>query len=87
MASTAFTPPNNPVGGAFTKGVAVTKSDATVLPITRGLWVTGTGDVVVQFAADDTAITFAAVPANTLLPFCVVKVKAATSATGIIALY
>ena len=73
--------------GAF-RGVAVTKSDATILPTTRGLWVGGAGDVAVIFAGDTAAVTLAGVLAGTLLPVQVTKVMSAnTTATSIVALY
>jgi len=66
---------------------AVTKSDSTVLsPIPRGLYVGGAGDLVVTMAGGGD-ITFTAVPAGTILPIRVSKVKAATSATAIVAIY
>lgn len=66
---------------------AVTPSDSTDLGITRFLWVGGTGDVVVVMAGDAAAVTLASVPSGSLLPIRVTKVKAATSATNIVALY
>lgn len=73
---------------AASKGVAVTKSDSTVLETTRALWVGGVGDVAVVFADGGAAVTLSAVPAGTLLPVQVTKVMSTnTSATLIIALY
>lgn len=66
--------------------VAVTKSDATVLPTTRALYIGVTGDVVVTMANGNTPITFKAVPVG-ILPIQVTKVLAATAATDIVALY
>lgn len=68
-------------------GVAVTKSDSTVLSPTRALWVGGAGDLSVIFAGDTAAVTIAGVLAGTLLPFQVTKVMAATTATNVVALY
>lgn len=65
---------------------AVTKSDSTVLPATRGLYIGVSGDVVVTMAGGATPITFKAVPVG-VLPIQVTKVLAATAATDIIALY
>lgn len=71
-----------------TSGVAVTKSDATLLPVTRGLWVGGAGDVAVIFTGDTAAVTLAGVTAGTMLPVQVTKVMSTnTTATLIIALY
>jgi len=68
-----------------TRAVAVTPSDSTVLDTTRALYVGGAGTVVVDMLDSGTNITFA-VAAGTLLPIRVTKVKAATTATGIVAL-
>lgn len=70
---------------------AVTKSDSTVLPTTRGLYIGTTGDVAVTMA-DDTAgaatvVTFVAVPVG-ILPIQVTKVMSTnTTASNIVALY
>lgn len=68
------------------KAAAVTKSDATDLGRTRAIWVGGTGNLVVTMA-DGTDVTFTAVPAGSWLWIQVQKVKAATTATNIVALY
>jgi hypothetical protein len=72
----------------------VTKSDATVLTPTRGLYV---GDaaactLALVFQADNVTgagatITFTNVQPGTLLPFQVAKVMAATTCTAVTALY
>lgn len=70
------------------QGVAVTKSDSTVLPVTRGIWVGGAGDVAVIFTGQTTAVTLSAVPAGYLLPVEVTKVMSTnTTATLMVALY
>ncbi len=74
------------VAGAY-RAAAVTKSDATILPATRGLYVGGAGDVSAILAGDTAAVTFSAVAAGTVLPIQVTKVMAATTATLILALY
>jgi len=66
--------------------LAVTKSDATLIPTTRALYVGGTGDVVVTMAEDENVVTFVGVPAGSILPIQVIKVMAATTATNIVAL-
>lgn len=71
-----------PAAGAF----AVTKSDTTLISA-RGLYVGGTGDVVVDTPAGDTDVTFSSVPAGSILPVRCVRVKAATTATNIVGLY
>lgn len=67
-------------------GTAVTKSDVTVLPTTRALYIGGAGDVVVKMAGGAT-LTFSAVPVGTLLPIQVTQVRDATTATLVLALY
>lgn len=70
------------------RAVAVTKSDATVLPTTRGLWVGGAGDVAVRFTGDTAAVTLVGVLAGSLLPIEVVQVMSTnTTATSMLALY
>lgn len=67
---------------------AVTPSDATLLDMTRGLYVGGAGAVAVLGWDDSVAVTFAAVPAGTILPVRVKKVMSTnTTATNIVALY
>jgi len=66
--------------------IAVTKSDTTVLVPTKGLYIGGTGAVTVTMASGND-VAFAAVPAGTVLPIRVIKVKDATVATNIVALY
>lgn len=68
-------------------GVAVTKSDTTVLAPTRGIFVGGTGNLTVDFADGTTDVLITAPVVGTILPISVVKVKAATTATAIVALY
>ena len=66
--------------------VSVTTSDTTVIPTTRGLWVGGAGDLSVKMNSGNT-VTVVGVAAGTLLPFQVIQVLAATTATSILALY
>lgn len=65
--------------------VAVTKSDVTIFPVTRALYVGGAGALEVTMA-DGQVVTFAAVPVG-ILPIQVTQVRAATVATNILALY
>ena len=65
--------------------LAVTPSDSTVLANVRGLYVGGTGDVAVTMLGG-AAVTFATVPAGTVLPIRVSHVMAATTATNIVAI-
>jgi hypothetical protein len=75
-----------PVDGPATGAVAVTPSDATVIPVTRGLYIGVTGNVTVRTAKGETVL-FTAVPVG-VLPVCVDQVhNTGTAATNIVALY
>lgn len=66
--------------------VAVTTSDATVIPMTRALYVGTTGNVAVRMG-DGMTITFSTVPVG-ILPIQVDMVlSTGTTASNIIALY
>lgn len=75
------------VTGAFGRAGAITPADTDLDRITRGLYIGGTGDVVVQMANGDDPVTFKAVPVATILPIAVRQVRAATTATLIVGLY
>ena len=79
------------VGGGFSdpasKVAAVTPSDDTDLTGTRGLYIGGDGDVLIRTIFTDSTVTFAAVPAGSILPVQATRVMAATTATNIVALY
>ncbi len=75
-------------------------SSALMLPVTnhdtntlngsepsRALYIGGAGDVVVTPAGGGADVTFSGVPAGAILPIQVVKVKTATTATNIVALF
>jgi hypothetical protein len=64
---------------------AVTPSDATVLAVTRGLYIGTGGDVVVTMEGGGD-VTFANAQDGSILPIKVTKVKSATSASDIVAL-
>jgi hypothetical protein len=68
---------------------AVTPNDSTDLTwTTRGLYVGGSGNVVVHMAAEGTQITFVGVQAGTILPIAVSRVRStSTTATNIVALW
>ena len=71
-------------------GYAVTPTNAVVLSngLTRGIFVTGTGNVAGTMADGVTTVLLTAVPANTLLPIGMTVIAATgTTATGIYALY
>jgi hypothetical protein len=64
---------------------AVTPSDATIVGA-RSLYIGVTGNVAVQADAVSSAVTFTNVPVG-FMPVSAYKVMAATTASGIIALY
>lgn len=65
-------------------GIAVTKSDTTVLTGVRGIYVGTGGDVVATVGGED--FTFKNVSDGTTLPIKATKIKAATTAADIVAL-
>jgi len=69
-------------------GVAVTKSDSTVLkPGCVAFYIGGTGDVAIESIEDGTPVVYKAVPVG-ILPVGGVRVRStATTATDIVALY
>ena len=66
--------------------VAITKSDVTVFPVTRAIYVGGTGDVAVRTAGGNAA-TFLSVPAGIFWVQVDQVLSTGTDATGLIALY
>ncbi|MCR5876931.1 hypothetical protein [Phenylobacterium sp. J367] len=69
------------------RAVAVTQSDATIIPATRALYV-GTGGPLTVTMAEGGNATFANVPSGAVLPIQVTKVlDTGTDATDIVALY
>lgn len=52
----------------------------------RGLWVGGAGDLTLDFPGE-AGVVFGSVPAGTLLPVAPIKVRSASTATLIVALY
>ena len=75
------------VNDSYRGGVSVTPSDTMLIVPTRGVYVGGTGDLTLDFADGSTDIVIKAPVVGTILPISVVKVKAATTATEIVALY
>lgn len=72
------------------RATVVTKSDVTVIPATKRLYVGGTGDIKVTLAGqkDSQAVIFSAVPTGTLFSIQATKVwSTGTTATLMIALY
>ena len=70
-----------------TKAAAVTAADTDLAYITRSIYVGTAGDLVVVMAGDGAEVTFTGIPAGSLLPIAVTQVKAATTASDIVALY
>ena len=71
----------------YRSAVAVTPHDTNAIPTTLALYVGGAGGLKVDMAGGGT-VTFAAVPAGSVLPIQAVRVYATgTAATNIVALY
>lgn len=70
-------------------GVAVTPADGTKIPVTRGLYIGGAGNVAVIFAGGgSTAVTLVGAAAGSTLAIQVNEVRSTnTNATSIVALY
>lgn len=70
--------------------VSVTASDATVIPVTRSLYIGTSGDITVRMADANTPttyVTFVGVPAGTF-PIQVDMIRATgTTASNIVAMY
>jgi hypothetical protein len=77
--------PTSPASKAF----AIAPNDSTDLAFeTRGIYVGGAGDISVILTQDSAAVTFAAVPAGSLLPLSVKRVRATgTTATNLVGVY
>ncbi|MCJ8334611.1 MAG: hypothetical protein MJH10_10260 [Epibacterium sp.] len=70
-----------------TKAAAVTAADSDLAQTTRAIYIGGAGDIEVYMAGDTTAITFVGLQAGTVLPIRVDQIRAASTATNIIALW
>lgn len=78
---------NKDIAGAF-RAAAVTKSDSTILPVTRGIYVGTAGNVAVIFAGDTAAVTMVAPAAGVEHAWQVTKVMSTnTTASDIVALW
>jgi hypothetical protein len=66
---------------------AVVPSDTTTLGGAEALWVGGAGALTLDFQDGATNVVISGIPAGTLLPLSPLKVKAASTATLIVALY
>lgn len=86
-AADSFNITNN-VNAPASNFVAVTPHDSTDLAnVSRAIWVGGAGNVAAVTVAG-TAVTFAGVPAGTLLPIRVSRINATnTTATDIVAVW
>jgi hypothetical protein len=82
-----FTPSNPTALFSARKLGSVTPSDTTDLSGVRALWVNGTGNLVLRALDDTTSFTFSITTPGVIVPVFVKHVMAATTATGIIALY
>lgn len=70
--------------GPIRRGAAITPSDGVDLAAeTRALYVGSAGDIALVLVSGD-AITFAAVPAGTLLPVRAMRVKATGTTAGLL---
>lgn len=76
------------IDGPARNAAAVTPSDGTDLATAaRGLWVGGAGNIALTMVGGQD-VTFTGVPAGTILPICVSRVKStSTTATTILALW
>lgn len=71
-----------------TNAAAMSENDSTDLAYTtRAIYVGGAGNVVVDMASGQTSVTFSSVPAGTILPIRVTRLRTATTATNLVALY
>lgn len=67
---------------------SISKSDVTELPkTTRGIYVGGTGDLVVKMAGDGSTVTFTGVQAGSIIPIRANFVMNATTATSLVGLH
>jgi hypothetical protein len=74
-------------GGPAETAKAVTPSDTTTIGGCRALWVGGAGNLTLDFPDGSNNVPIVGVPAGTLLPIAPLRVKVATTATSIVALY
>jgi hypothetical protein len=69
------------------QAVALTKSDSTVIPVCRALYIGGAGDVAVV-TANGSTVTFSGAVAGSIIPIAVTKLMSTnTTATLVLALY
>lgn len=73
--------------GPSGKGVPVVPSETTTIGGARALYVGGGGNVVCDFADGLAGVVFTAVPVGSVLPIAPLRVRTATTATNIVALF
>lgn len=67
---------------------AITPADTDLSDFTRAIYVGGAGDITVLMGSDQlTTVTFVGVSAGSMLPIIASQIKAATTATNIVALF
>lgn len=70
------------------RAAAITKSDSTVLEVTRAIYVGTGGDVAVLMVDDTSAVTFPNVQTGTMLELRVTKVMSTnTTASNMVAIW
>jgi len=70
------------------KAVAITPNDSTEIPVTRAIYIGGSGDLVVRLEGDSANVTFYGVTAGSILPLKAKLVAAtSTTASNMLALY
>lgn len=67
--------------------VAVTASDATIIPVTRALYVGTSGNLTVRMADGQTSVLFSNVPAGIFPVQVDMVMSTGTTASSIVALY
>lgn len=71
-----------------TNAAAMSENDSTDLAYTtRAIYVGGSGNVVVDMVSGQTSVTFSNVPAGVILPIRATRLRTATTATNLVALY
>lgn len=63
---------------------AITESDANYVdPYPRALWIGGAGDLYVDMVGGEKDVPFLAVPAGTMMPIRITKLKAASTVSNV----
>lgn len=70
--------------GPANNAKAVTESDSTYVdPYPRAVWVGGAGDLYVDMVGGQKDVPFIGVPAGTMLPIRITKLKAASTVSSV----